>query len=256
MVNVARISRKTTITCTILCQLVIVTYMLLRLFSLKYSDNKLFFRGYFPYDVTISPNYELTMIGQAIAMTCSSIFYSTVDTFIAMLILHACGQLSNLKEDLMKIHLYNKNNLHRTLKKIVQKHDNVNRFSETVENCFNLMLLFQMLGCIIQLCFQTFQAIVELEQRIVFQIIFLCIYTVTAMVQLLLYCYVGEKLTFESAIFQSIDIADTAYNCEWYSLPPKNARLLVIIMCRAVASPLKLTAGKFCWFTILLYSQI
>ncbi|CAD1475246.1 unnamed protein product, partial [Heterotrigona itama] len=90
----------------------------------------------------------------------------------------------------------------------------------------------------------------ELEQHMVFQTVFLCIYTVSVMVQLLLYCYVGERLTFEST-----DIADTAYNCEWYSLPPKNARLLVIIMCRAVSSPLKLTAGKFCWFTILLYSQ-
>ena len=105
------------------------------------------------------------------------------------------------------------------------------------------------------------------------------------MVQLYLYCYVGEKLTVEVsfmkeklisrcfsdenldnlaigfqhvlkfAIFQSTDIADTAYHCEWYNLPPKDAGLLVIIMCRATSSPLKLTAGKFCSFTILLYSQ-
>ena len=128
MVNIATISRKITITSTILCHFVFVAYMLLRLFSLKHSDNKLFFRGYFPYDVNISPNYELTMIGQAIAMTCSTIFYSTVDTFIAMLILHACGQLSNLKEDLVKIHSYDKSNLHMKLKKVVQKHDYVNRF--------------------------------------------------------------------------------------------------------------------------------
>ncbi|CAD1469002.1 unnamed protein product, partial [Heterotrigona itama] len=77
MVNTARISRKITISSAILCNFVIVAYMLLRLFSLKHSDNKLFFRGYFPYDVNISPNYELTMIGQGIAMTCSTIFYST-----------------------------------------------------------------------------------------------------------------------------------------------------------------------------------
>ena len=128
MVNVARISRKTTITCITFCHFVIVAYMLLRLFTSKQSDNKLFFRGYFPYDVNISPNYELTMIGQAIAMTCSTIFYSTVDTFITMLILHACGQLSNLKGDLVKIHSYDKSNLHMKLRKIVQKHDYVNRF--------------------------------------------------------------------------------------------------------------------------------
>ncbi|CAD1469001.1 unnamed protein product, partial [Heterotrigona itama] len=175
-------------------------------------------------------------------MTYSTIFYSTVDTFITMLILHVCGQLSNLKEDLMKIHSYDKNNLHMRLKKIVEKHEYVNRFSETVENCFNVMFLIQILSCIIQLCFQTFQAITsfeeELEQHMVFQIVFLCIYTVGVMLHLLLYCYVGERLMFEvlfkrrlkSVIFQSTDIANTAYNSEWYNLPPKNARLLLIIM--------------------------
>ncbi|KAF3423716.1 hypothetical protein E2986_11810 [Frieseomelitta varia] len=66
----------------------------------------------------------------------------------------------------------------------------------------------------------------------------------------------GRKTYVRGITYESLDISDTAYNCEWYSLPPKNARLLMIIMCRAVASPLKLTAGKFCWFTILLYSQI
>lgn len=56
--------------------------------------------------------------------------------------------------------------------------------------------------------------------------------------------------------FQSAEIANTAYNAEWYNLPPKNARWLIIIMCRARASPLKITAGKFCSFTLVLFSQV
>ncbi|KAF3423715.1 hypothetical protein E2986_07059 [Frieseomelitta varia] len=256
MVNIAGISRKITITCISLCYSANVAYGLLRLVFIKSNDNKLFFHGYFPYDVTISPNFERTVFGQAIAMICSTTIYSTVDTFITMLVLHACGQLSNLKENLMKIHSYDKNNLHMKLKEIVQKHEYVNRFSETVENCFNVMLLIQMLGSIIQVCFQTFQGIMELEQYMIFQLVFLSLYTVSVMVQLLLYCYIDLNILYQSLnIFQSTDIADTAYNCQWYSLPPKDARLLLIIMCRSVSSPLKLTAGKFCWFTIMLYSQ-
>ena len=65
----------------------------------------------------------------------------------------------------------------------------------------------------------------------------------------------ANKLNVRS-IFQSTDIANAAYHCEWYNLRPKDARLLVIIMCRARASPLKLTAGKFCWFTITLYTHV
>ncbi|KAK9309146.1 hypothetical protein QLX08_001104 [Tetragonisca angustula] len=255
MMNVARISRKTTIGCLMLCQLVATSYMFLRLSTLKYSDNKLVYRSYFPYNASISPSYELTMIGQVMAGVYGALTYTSVDTFIAMLVLHACGQLSNLKDDLRNIHSCDRKDLQARLKKIVEKHNYIIGFAETVENCFNVMLLIQMLGFTVQLCFQSFQAITSFgdksEQFMIFQIIFLVIYIACVMVQLYLYCYVGERLTLEST-----DVANTAYNCEWYSLPPKDARLLIIVMCRARASPLKLTAGKFCWFTVLLYSQV
>ncbi|XP_043519512.1 odorant receptor 13a-like [Frieseomelitta varia] len=255
MVNIARVTRMIMIGCSMMCQLVVACYVILRLIFMEYDDNKMFVRGYYPYDITVSPNYELTMIGQAIAGAYSASIYSSVDSFVAMLILHACGQISNLKNDLREIHSNDKIDLQTKLKKIVEKHNYINRFAETIENCFNLMLLFQMLGCIIQLCFQCFQAIMSLgeeaEQFMVFQIAFLCFYVTCAMMQLYLYCYVGERLTFEST-----DVANTAYNCQWYSLPPKDARLFIIIMCRARSSPLMITAGKFCWFTILLYSQV
>ena len=128
MVNIARITRKTTIRCSMMCQLVFICYVSLRLLSMKYDDNKLFVRGYYPYDVTISPNYELTMIGQVIAGIYGAVTFPAVDTFIAMLVLHACGQLSNLKNDLRMIHSYDKKDVRTKLKKIVQKHNYINRF--------------------------------------------------------------------------------------------------------------------------------
>ncbi|KAK1133290.1 hypothetical protein K0M31_011106 [Melipona bicolor] len=128
MVNIARITRKIMLGCSMMCQLVVTLYVILRLLFMEYDDNKLFVRGYYPYDTTVSPNYELTLIGQAIAGTYSSIIYSSVDTFIAMLILHACGQISNLKNDLREIHSYDKVDLRTKLKKIVEKHNYINRF--------------------------------------------------------------------------------------------------------------------------------
>ncbi|KAK9309136.1 hypothetical protein QLX08_001095 [Tetragonisca angustula] len=257
MVNIARISRKTMVACTSMCEFVAIFFLFLRLFLMKRNDSKsLILQGYFPYNTTISPNFELTEIAQAIAIIYTAASYSAVDTFVAMLVLHACGQLSNIKHDLRNVHSCgNSNDLQMKLKKIARKHDYVNRFAETVENCFNVMLLIQMLGCIVQLCFQSFQAIMsfgeEAKRYMIFQIAFLCFYVVCVMMQLYIYCYVGEKLTFEST-----DIANAVYHCEWYNLHPKDARLLIIIMCRARASPLKLTAGKFCWFTVTLYTHV
>ena len=121
MVNNARIIKNTTIRCTIMCQFVLICYVSLRLCS--NNENKLLFRGYFPYNTSISPNYELTVVGQIIASMYAATTYTGVDTFVTMLVLHACGQLSNLKYDLRNIHSYDKKDLQARLKKIVEKHN-------------------------------------------------------------------------------------------------------------------------------------
>ncbi|XP_033303002.1 uncharacterized protein LOC117207169 [Bombus bifarius] len=260
MVNIARITKKITIRSILLANIVVVAFLPARLSSMLYNDKELFYRGYYPYNTTISPNFELTLIGQLMAALYTAITYTTVDTFVVLLIFHVCGQLSILRDDLRKIHSYDDKNVEIKLQQIVQKHVYINRyvylrFAETIEKSFNMMLLFQMLGCTTQLCSQTYQVLMSLGEEaiehMILQITFLLIYVIYVMLQLLLYCYMGEKLTVEST-----EIANTAYNAEWYNLPPKNARWLVIIMCRARSSPLQITAGRFCCFTLVLYSQV
>ncbi|XP_043519515.1 uncharacterized protein LOC122533657 [Frieseomelitta varia] len=237
MVNIAKISRKTMVACTSMCEFVAIFFLFLRLFLMKRNDSKsLILQGYFPYNTTISPNFELTEIAQAIAIIYTAASYSAVDTFVAMLVLHACGQLSNIKHDLRNVHSCgNSNVLQMKLKKIARKHDYVNSLCD---------------GAIVPILLrgrETHSRGIEFMKE-----------------KLISRCFSDKNLdhlairfqhilTF--AFFQSIDIADTAYHCEWYNLPPKDAGLLIIIMCRATSSPLKLTAGKFCCFTILLYSQ-
>ncbi|XP_006618840.1 odorant receptor 67c-like [Apis dorsata] len=255
MARIANITRNTIIRSTMMCHTVVAFYVFLRYISMKYNENKLLFRAYFPYDITVSPNYELTMLGQFVAALYAATSYTAVDTFVAMLILHVCGQLSGIKNELSRLPTYDKKDLETRLKEIVQRHEYVNRFAETIENCFNVMLLIQILGCTVQLCFQCFQAIMsfgsgEAQEYLYFQLMFLFIYVFYVMLQLYLYCYVGERLSVES-----MEIANAAYNTEWYTLPPKITRMLIIVMCRA-KSPLTITAGRFCSFTLQLFSEV
>ncbi|CAD1468995.1 unnamed protein product, partial [Heterotrigona itama] len=87
-----------------MCELVAFFFLSLRLVSMQYTDETMVYHGYFPYNITYSPNYELTIIGQALGAIYGGTAYGAVDTFIALLVLHACGQLSNLKDDLRNIH--------------------------------------------------------------------------------------------------------------------------------------------------------
>ena len=124
MMKCAKFTRIMTIASSAACHIVSAFYVIVRLFFIKYDDNKLFVRAYYPYDTITSPNYELTMISQVIGGTYSVLIDPSVDTFIAMLVLHACGQITNLKNELKEIHPHEKTKL----KKIVRKHNYIARF--------------------------------------------------------------------------------------------------------------------------------
>ena len=128
MVTIARITKKITIRSILLANIVVAAFLPARLSSMIYNDKELFYRGYYPYNTTISPNFELTLIGQLMAALYTAITYTTVDTFVVLLIFHVCGQLSILRDDLRKIHSYDDKNVEMKLQKIVQRHVYINRF--------------------------------------------------------------------------------------------------------------------------------
>nr|XP_012223779.1 PREDICTED: odorant receptor 13a-like [Linepithema humile] len=255
MLHITKISRNLSITSTLMAYGVVIAYVTFRCIEIQQTGcRQMLLRAYFPYNATESPLYELTFLGQYVAITYVATSYAAVDTFIATLVLHTCGQLSNLRHELTNLHACTRAEFQKKLGNIVRKHIHLNRFAETIEDSFNMMLLMQMLGCSMQLCFQCLQAFMsvidEANELFVFQFTFLMIFVVYILLQLYLYCYIGETLLVEST-----KIADAAYECSWYNLSAREAKSLVIIMCRA-RSPLHITAGRFCSFNRELYSEV
>ena len=123
MLNIAKINRKITISCTLVCETVGLSFVVLRLLTTPYRDDKLIYRGYFFYNTTVSPNFELTLIGQVVAVIYVATTYAAVDNFIVLLVLHACGQLLNLKDNLRNLHLVASKDIQARLEKIVEKHN-------------------------------------------------------------------------------------------------------------------------------------
>ncbi|XP_039308656.1 odorant receptor 13a-like [Solenopsis invicta] len=253
MLGIANFSRKLSIRSTVLVVTVVISFIMSRFIEIRRSGRILFFNVRLPYNATISPIYELTLVGQFGGCISSAISYTAVDTFIATLVLHVCGQLSNLRYELTNLCANTKAEFQMKLRNIVKKHEHLNRFAETIEDCFNMMLLLQMLGCSVQLCFQCLQAFMvlmgEMNKAVFIQLGFLFTYVGYILIQLYLYCYIGEKLLIEST-----QMAYAAYDCSWYNLSARKARSLINIMCRA-RSPLKISAGGFCCFNLELYSE-
>ncbi|XP_076287593.1 uncharacterized protein LOC143212568 [Lasioglossum baleicum] len=312
MMEVARITRKTIVASTVTVAMVVLVYTVRYYFTAKYTDQKLYFQSKFPYDVDTNPNFQLTVFGQLAGCAYAAISYTAVDTFIAMLVLHICGQLSILRLEILNLRENGEEKLEIVLKRIVQRHQYINmsvsgslpvhlrEFNGAPINCGVLELhgaseiskgkldvdirikdvseeslssvlsndrgLFQqdapaadarLYAATLLSVFpsdhamsrsQTFGGKEKILMYI--QIFFLSLYVLYIMAQLYLYCYVGDKLTMESR-----EIANAAYDCAWYNLSSRNAKLLIIIMCRDML-PLRITAGRFCSFTLQLYSEL
>ncbi|XP_015183189.1 PREDICTED: odorant receptor 13a-like [Polistes dominula] len=184
---------------------------------------------------------------------CTGGTYTSVDIFVVILVFHVCGQLSNLRQQLQNLCPKNDYEFKIKLAQIVRKHDSLNRFVNTIEKEFNGMLLLQMLGCSIQLCVTCFQTTLVLKDgntMVFIQMFFYGFYLIYILLQIYLYCYIGEKL-----ISESIGIVDAVYECQWYHFSPNESKSLMFIMLRA-RIPLHITAGKFCSFSHKLFGNI
>ncbi|KAI4497890.1 hypothetical protein M0802_007006 [Mischocyttarus mexicanus] len=254
MMKIADVGRTITAGSIIMCNFIVILFVTLRTLLLPYTGRALYYRAYFPYDTRTFPNFELTLISQITAAIYAANGYTAVDTFMAMLLLHVCGQFSSLRKELSKLCSEDISHFRIDLIKIVEKYDMLNSYAETIEDKFNSMLLVQMIGCTVQLCVQSYQAISALvdddQGLLIVRLFFFAIYTTYVMFHIYLYCYVGQKLFTEGT-----EMAYAAYNCNWYNLSPNDARCLTIIMSRARISS-RITAGKFCSFNHELFSNI
>lgn len=67
--------------------------------------------------------------------------------------------------------------------------------------------------------------------------------------------YTHTSNIFSYFLIKSVEIADAAYDCDWYKLKPKEIMDLTMIMNNAQA-PFEVTAGKFRALSIKLFADV
>lgn len=106
-------------------------------YSLRYRTNitdsgKLMpLQTYYMYDVNKSPIYEITFVIQSISLLLAGIAYSSTDNFMALLVLHMCGQLENLRARFL---LLDQSDFKNSLSYIIQDHKRLTRFRILITN--------------------------------------------------------------------------------------------------------------------------
>ena len=81
---------------------------------------------YYIYNVTKSPQYELTFISQSVYIIIAMMSYSGIDNFLGLLVFHICGQLDILKNRLTSLDKCK--NSHKILNSCITRHIRLLRF--------------------------------------------------------------------------------------------------------------------------------
>ncbi|EFN70671.1 hypothetical protein EAG_03860, partial [Camponotus floridanus] len=77
-------------------------------------------QSYYFYDTDKSPQFELTYLTQVIGMFLAVVIYTSVDSFLGLVIFHICGQLENFRSRLISLDAGNEFN--KTLSNNVVTH--------------------------------------------------------------------------------------------------------------------------------------
>ncbi|XP_072746835.1 odorant receptor 4-like [Anoplolepis gracilipes] len=196
---------------------------------------------FFSFNSQVSPIYEMIFAMQFLSGLVTYSITTGVCGLAAVFVMHACGQLRiliDLMKRLVEDQLQEKQEVDRRLAEVVEHQIRIRNFLRLVEHTLQQICLIELMGCTIIVCNLGYCIIVEWEKS---NTIATCSYfmSLTSMlINMFMFCYTGEQLT-----TQAEQVANTSCELEWYRLPDKKARgiVLVIIMSNL---PTKITAGK------------
>ncbi|XP_035740898.1 odorant receptor Or1-like [Vespa mandarinia] len=209
--------------------------------------------GWYPYNVTVTPAFEITSLHQAVAIFVACFHNVAMDTLVTGLITVACCQLSILSQTVTSIENYEreeKSNIkiineekncydvpYEMLKRCIIHNNVIFSFTNEIQDIFGTMILLQFfVNCIIicLIAFNISQMKIYIPAILFGMLMYMCCMTY----QIFIYCWHGNELQ-----LHNIYVSTAAYSNDWWNAGNHFKRALQIMIIRA-HRPLILSAGK------------
>ncbi|KAK0173646.1 hypothetical protein PV328_006812 [Microctonus aethiopoides] len=182
------------------------------------------------FDPQESPAYEIIF---SLHCCCAFVMHSITSatcSLAVVFVMHACGQLEII------IHwLGDLVSNHERFSMIIQKHVQT---LNNVEKVLCEICLVEVVGCTLGICLLGYYLMLQWEESDAIGIMTYTILLISYTFNILLYCYIGERLT-----EQCKKVGETTYMIEWHRLPEKKALGLKLTIVTA-QNPVIITAGK------------
>nr|AQN78489.1 olfactory receptor 87 [Meteorus pulchricornis] len=188
-----------------------------------------------------SPSYEIVFTTQTISALLLYAVTVGACSLAAVFVLHACGQLRIVmcRLDSYVVGAERADDiLERRMAEIVELHLRVLNFIRRIERLLNEVCLIEFVASIINICLMLYYMVTEFTKAETIAVIGYCVIVISFTFNIFILCYIGELLN-----EQVKNVGSTAYMIDWYKLPEKNAKGLILLLAMT-NYPCRITAGK------------
>ncbi|XP_072747259.1 uncharacterized protein [Anoplolepis gracilipes] len=195
------------------------------------------------FDPQHSPAYEIVFSMHLFTGIVIYVIKASVCGVTALFAMHACGQLEMLAawlEDLSNEDQWSKKShaAARRLVAIIMRHIRLRRFLHRIQVLVGEMCFIEIIGSTLILCLLGYYVITGWERNDALSFLTYAIMLTSFTFNIFILCYIGEILS-----SQGSKLYITCCTIDWYWLPSKQARYLILVIAMANYST-KLTAGK------------
>ncbi|EZA58248.1 ObirOr5-C1 [Ooceraea biroi] len=226
--------------------------------------------GWYPYNTTTSPAFEITAAHQGIAISIACFHNVAMDTLITGLITVACCQLAILERNILsidneKIVCVVQNDIqddqgnsdvpegtlspNQQLKRCAMHNNLIYNFTREIQDIFGTIIFFQFLSNCLIICliaFNVSQMKVYIPEVLIGMLTYMCCMTY----QIFIFCWHGNELH-----LHSLRLALAAYSSNWFAGTEGFKRSLQIVMVRS-QRPLTMSAGNIMLLSLDTFVQI
>ncbi|XP_036147248.1 odorant receptor 85f-like isoform X1 [Monomorium pharaonis] len=197
---------------------------------------------YIFFDPQKSPAYEIVFSMHLVTGIVIYIVTTSVCGITALFTMHVCGQLKMLTIWLENLpnedHWSKECAVAQRLATIVMHHVRIRKFLHQIQGVVGEMCFIEIIGSTLILCLLGYYVITGWEQNDALSSMTYAIMLVSFTFNIFILCYIGEVLS-----SQGSEVNTTCCTIDWYCLPSKEARYLILVIAMA-RYPVKLTAGK------------
>ncbi|KAL0117065.1 hypothetical protein PUN28_010131 [Cardiocondyla obscurior] len=204
-------------------------------------------------DTRRSPINEIIYFTQLSAGFISHNVTVAACSLVALLAMHACGQLQVLMSWMNHL-VDGRDGINDTtderLAKIIQLHVRILNFISLTEELLHEISLVEVVGCTLNICFLGYYCMMEWDFKQPVSGLTYLILLISLTFNIFIFCYIGELLT-----EQTMKVRESSYMIDWYRLPKKKGLAIILIICMSNATT-RLTAGNIIELSISSFGDV